>query len=58
MADRCTCRKGARCAYCMERDRLTTAEYAFEDSLIAHSELGHEDVAERLRDRWPEVGTR
>lgn len=35
--------------------RPVTAVYAFEDCLIAFREIGRDDVAEALRQRWSDV---
>jgi hypothetical protein len=35
--------------------RRDTPAWAFTDALLALQELGHQDVADRLRARWPEV---
>lgn len=64
----CDCRKGAVAPGCSRHsvaDRVSTPafyeerirllRYAFADCLLALSELGHEEVAERLRERWPEA---
>lgn len=43
-------------AFYEERIRLLRA--AFQDALIALIELDHQDVAERLQERWPEAAER
>ena len=36
---------------------LRTANYAFADALLALEEIGHKDIADRLRERWADVIT-
>ena len=39
----------------MYEERIRLLRCAFADALLALDELDHQDVSERLRERWPET---